>query len=352
MKGKITIKEIATLAGVSAGTVDRVLHKRGEVSQETMDKIMKIVHDLEYEPNVIASSLASKKSYSIAILIPAFTKSNPYWFQPLEGIMKAEDELAHFDFSANYQFYDFTDEESFKDKTALILDNPPDGLIVAPFFRQETQHFVEECEKLNIPFVFIDSRLKTTNYLSYFGQDSFNGGYLSAKLMNYIVPEHAKILVVSIAKTLENTNHIKQRIDGFKSFFDSDENTQKIELIHQTVPDAMKLQDIHFDQSINLSNNISGIFVPNTRAFIIAEYLERKQINNIRLIGYDLIRQNMAYLEKGRIDFLICQKPHLQGYKAVVALFNHLVLKKKVNKDNLMQLDILTKENYKYYTEI
>ena len=46
-----TIKEIAALAGVSRGTVDRVLNDRGAVNPETAEKIRKIAKELDYKPN-------------------------------------------------------------------------------------------------------------------------------------------------------------------------------------------------------------------------------------------------------------------------------------------------------------
>ena len=49
---KIRIKDIAALAGVSTGTVDRVLHNRGEVSQKSREKIEKILTELNYQPNI------------------------------------------------------------------------------------------------------------------------------------------------------------------------------------------------------------------------------------------------------------------------------------------------------------
>jgi LacI family transcriptional regulator len=50
---KVRIKDIAERANVSVGTVDRVLHNRGEVAQETRDLINKIIEELEYKPNIM-----------------------------------------------------------------------------------------------------------------------------------------------------------------------------------------------------------------------------------------------------------------------------------------------------------
>ena len=67
---KIRIKDIARLAGVSAGTVDRVLHNRGEVSVRTREKIETVLKELDYRPNLYASALASKRHYKVVALFP------------------------------------------------------------------------------------------------------------------------------------------------------------------------------------------------------------------------------------------------------------------------------------------
>ena len=49
-----TIKDIARMAGVSAGTVDRVLHNRGDVSPKSKAKVQKVLDEIHYQPNVFA----------------------------------------------------------------------------------------------------------------------------------------------------------------------------------------------------------------------------------------------------------------------------------------------------------
>jgi LacI family transcriptional regulator len=88
-KDKTRIKDIAKMANVSVGTVDRVLHNRGEVSLETRKQVMSIVDQLGYTPNLIAKSLALKKNHEIAVLIPSSANDNPYWDMPLSGIKQA-----------------------------------------------------------------------------------------------------------------------------------------------------------------------------------------------------------------------------------------------------------------------
>ena len=73
-----TIFDVARLAGVSRGTVDRVVYGRGRVSEETRQKVAKAIAELGYSPNPNASSLANRKEYRFACLIPQFKKGD-YW---------------------------------------------------------------------------------------------------------------------------------------------------------------------------------------------------------------------------------------------------------------------------------
>ena len=56
-----TIKEIADLAGVSRGTVDRVLNNRGAVNAKTAQKVLEIARALHYRPNKAGTALAAQK---------------------------------------------------------------------------------------------------------------------------------------------------------------------------------------------------------------------------------------------------------------------------------------------------
>jgi LacI family transcriptional regulator len=95
--------------------------------------------------------------------------------------------------------------------------------------------------------------------------------------------------------------------------------------------------------------DITTIFVTNSRVFSVAKFLEKKGKKDILLIGYDYIDENIEALKKGMINFLICQKPEEQGYRGVMALYHHLILKIPIANIDYMPIDIITKENYEFY---
>ncbi len=72
-----TIRDVAKLAGVSVATVSRVLNKNGYVNQDTKEKVQQAIRMLQYEPNTMAKGLASRKTETLALILPNI--SNPFF---------------------------------------------------------------------------------------------------------------------------------------------------------------------------------------------------------------------------------------------------------------------------------
>ena len=87
-----TIKQIAKLANVSIGTVDRVIHNRGECSRKTEERVRKIIRELNYKPNPIASSLSLRNEIVFGIFMPRPEQDEKYRKLPEEGIRQAGEE--------------------------------------------------------------------------------------------------------------------------------------------------------------------------------------------------------------------------------------------------------------------
>jgi len=346
---KITIKDIAHLSGVSIGTVDRVIHNRGEVSIKTREKILTITRALNFQPDVLASALASKKNVKFASLMPAVDKDSSFWKVPNLGIEKAMSEIEHYGIAHSKYLFSVTNKGSFISEAKKALDENPDGMLIAPSLQNEAMEIAKICNERKIPFVFFNSNISNQNQICYVGQDSIQSGMVAAKLMDYGLRQGSEILVVSIFSFLKNNNHILNRKKGFIQYFDNKKERNFI--LHSLEINSLDVGDIYSElrDTINIHPEIKGIFVTNSRVFHVARFIESEKLSNINLIGYDLTDENIPYLEKGIISFLINQKPIEQAYRAVIALFNKIVLKKEVPEEILLPIDIVMKENLKYY---
>jgi LacI family transcriptional regulator len=347
---RITIKDIAAMANVSIGTVDRVLHNRGEVNRLTRDRVLSFVEELGYTPNLIAKTLALKKNYRIAALIPDAGKNNPYWDKPLEGLHRARVGLKDFNTEVAVFNFDPGNETSFKNKSGLILNEAYDGIIFVPHFYDAALDFIQKCEERKTPFVLMDTDLDTGSKLAYFGQDARQSGYVAARLMHYGIADCSVVLVLNLARNKLITKHMQRRSEGFMHYF---RNTFPESCI-KTLPVEIDLilpgePEKSLRRVLSAQPDIAGIFVTNSRAHLVAASLESQKISNVLLIGYDMIEANCEFLAKGIIDFLICQKPEEQGYNSVMTLFNYLLTGRSPEKVNYSPIDIIVKENIGYH---
>ena len=160
---RIRIKDIARLADVSVGTVDRVIHGRSGVSEASKKRVEEILKQLDYQPNMYASALASNKKYTFICLLPQHLEGE-YWTAVELGIHEAIATYSDFNTSVKINYYDPYDYHSFVDASEAILTQQPDGVMVAPTAPQYTKGFTDQLQTLDIPYIYIDSNIKEDVY--------------------------------------------------------------------------------------------------------------------------------------------------------------------------------------------
>ncbi len=349
LKSKVRIKDIAERANVSVGTVDRVLHNRGEVAPETRELINKIIEELEYKPNIIASVLAMKKPFRIGILMPLPAGQDSYWKLHMNGIETAVKETFHFGVSLQKYFFEISSEESLRLQYEQLLENQPDAVLMAPVFGESGRYITDHLTEKKIPFAFIDTLFQDGRELSFSGQDSFQSGYLAARLMSYGVSKETTVLIVNVGADHYSHYHYTERSKGFKAYL-SDNNITETKVRTVDIPSTEEADVKRILTSAFLDYSfVRGLFVTGYEIYRVAKFVEEKKLGNIRMIGYDLLESNIDYLKKGKIDFLISQRPQNQGYKGIMNLFNSLVLKQPIVPKTPMPIDIITKENVDFY---
>ncbi len=345
----VRIKDIAEKAGTSKGTVDRVLHNRGRVAEEVRERVMRIVKELNYEPNLIARSLKTQKIVNFAALVPS-ANYDTYWESPKLGLEKAERELRQFGVQVNQYVFNPYDVNSFVEIAEKVTSDSPDGILIAPIFHKEVLPFFEKWEKMKIPFVLFNTQIDQVKPLCYIGQDSFRSGYLAAKLLDYGLQENSEILITHIFEDIPNSAHLRAKEEGFNAYFQKIKSAQGHKIVRAEITDLEEKNLFqHMDSLIAQNPNLQGIYVTNSKAYEIANYLDSRNIKHLKLVGYDLLVKNLNYLDSGLIHFLINQNPYGQGYWGIQQLATAVVLKKSIQSIKYLPLDIITKENLEYY---
>lgn len=349
MRKNIRIKDIALRAGVSIGTVDRVLHKRGEVSDETKAKIQQIIDELDYRPNLLASSLASKKSILFATLIPKAVSADSYWIKPQMGVDKAMGQIRAYGVKIQQFNFEMDNSASFSAEAEKLLQCTPDGVMLAPWAKREALQLTKKLDERKIPYIFIDATLQEAHPISFVAQSSFDSGFLAAKLLDWGTPENSLVLLIHVARELDNASHLQQREKGFLRYFEEKNSSHRIVKM-EVSGNGDEIVGHLSELGINPCD-VKGLFVTNSKVHMAADCF-RSLCAEPKIVGYDLIPQNVAMLKEGQIDFLICQKPEVQGFHAIHLLFDHLVKKEKIKKENFTSIDLITKENINFYNAL
>lgn len=345
-----TIKDIARMAGVSAGTVDRVLHNRGDVSEASRKKVQAVLDDIHYQPNVFAIGLAAKKRYRIVCMIPYYNEHD-YWSSVAQGIKRAADELRPFNVSVEFEHYHHADKASYDEACSRIEVARTDGVLLAPNFRNDTLELTARLEKAKVAYAFIDFNVEQTRPLCYIGQDSRASGYLAAmQLMQRYAPGDELVIFLNNQKNSPAEIQMQRRLEGFMRYIaEVYDHLNIYDVVLQKGDDGANRQILDDFFAAHPGVQLGAVF--NSRIYQVSSYLQATGRRMKGLMGYDLLPQNVEYLRSGEVSFLIGQRPCLQGYCGVKALADSIVFKRSVAPMRYMPIDLLIRENIDFYFE-
>ncbi|KQN57961.1 substrate-binding domain-containing protein [Erwinia sp. E602] len=142
---RISLQDIATLAGVTKMTVSRYLRTPERVSPETGAKIAEIIEEINYIPNRAPEMLLSSKSYTLGVLIPSF--KNQIFADLLSGIEAATKEGRYQTLIANYNY----DRQAEEEQIINLLSYSIDGILLSE--KDHTVRAVKYLRAAKIPIV-------------------------------------------------------------------------------------------------------------------------------------------------------------------------------------------------------
>ena len=348
---RIRIKDIATKSGVSVGTVDRVLHGRPGVSEASRKKVEEILKQLDYQPNVYASALASNKKYLFACIVPQHGEGE-YWCDVENGFMNGANEFSDFNVSIMLEHYDQYRSGSFTEAAKRLLEAKPDGVVISPSVRAETVSFVSKLNELSIPYVFIDSNIPELKPFCFFGQNAEQSGCFAARMMNLLTGSDKEIVVFRlIYEGRLGSDQQIYRENGFYRYMNEHNPGLRIWELNLNAKEP-EMSHLEIDYFLLRHPNVKHGITFSSRAYLVGEYMLKNNIKDFHLIGYDLLERNVTCLHEGAIDFIITQQPTLQGYSCIESLCNCLILHKPVEPVNYMPITLLSIENVEFYLNV
>ncbi len=172
---RFTLEEIGKIAGVSRATVSRVINNHPNISDSVRQRVLDVIAETGYRPNMAARTLASNQSRILGLVIPAIISNvftNPYYPMLIQGITQTCNAL---DYTLTLFMFQTKAEQDAG--TARIVNNALlDGLIITADHNEN--NLVEQLMQANMPFVQIGRPLDDAP-IHYVDADNVLGGRLA-----------------------------------------------------------------------------------------------------------------------------------------------------------------------------
>ncbi|HOY14771.1 MAG TPA: LacI family DNA-binding transcriptional regulator [Saprospiraceae bacterium] len=341
---KITIKDIARAAGVSRGTVDRVINGRGNVKAEKRDRILQIADQIGYEKNLIASTLAINKTHQIAVVLPAGVDS--YWKQIRLGVQAAMRNIGQYGVEITYFDFDYEVGASYENQLMEALNITPAAILTAPLFKMETIRFARIVEHNNIPFFTINTEQEIAGITSYVGQNSKDAGKLAGSILTLRQKALSEILVITIGSDSTNAQHTADKITGLQQYLNANSIHAKIKELY--IEDKQKLNE-SVEDLLTTKSNIKSIWFTNSQAYTFFKIYQKSIKPDVIVLGFDIVTENVQLLESGKLSALFNQNPSEQSFRAMMQIYDLLINKVQPPRSYYLPIDIVLKENLAAY---
>lgn len=335
-----TIKEIAALAGVSRGTVDRVLNHRGDVNPQTEEKIMKIVRALDYKPNKAGIVLAAQKK-NLKLGVVLLGTGNPFFDDVLAGVHEKAAELAGYNCSVLIKQTEYSLKQQL-DAIDALLSEGVNGLAISPYNDSAVREKIDSLCEQGVPVVTLNTDIENSSRLAYVGSNFYRSGEAAGGLMRLMTRGEVRVGIVSGSRDI--LCHT-ERIAGFSHITGTYPNIRIVDTVNNNDDDQIsfeltrKLLAAH--PEINAFYFTAGGVYGGCRAIESSAHK-----NDTTVITNDLVPTTREYMQKGLIAATICQQPFQQGTLPLAILFAYLTTGEMPVSENIyVDVDIRIREN-------
>jgi len=332
-----TIKDIAELAGVSRGTVDRVLNNRGSVHPLKERKVLEIAKALNYSPNLAGKTLAIKKrQLKFGYILFGSTSSNPFFLDVVDGIESRAVELSEYGVSVDIRYAVVENPSLQVELIDVLVDSGISGLVLTPINHPIVIDRIKRLTGSGFPVITANSDIPDCGRLAYVGSDYYKSGETAAGIMNMICSGSARVgivmgspLVLCHSERVAGFTHrLEEAYPGIKIVATEVNNDDDI----QSYIVTKRLLEEHPD--------IDAMFL--VAAGVVGAFRAVRQMGlegQLKVVSYDSTIASRELIKSGVISASITQEPFEQGAKPLDILLN------------LVGFGIRPEQEY-YYTEL
>jgi LacI family transcriptional regulator len=314
------VRDVARIAKVSIGTVDRALNGRDGINEDTRKRILDIASEHGYTPNLSARALSfSRSSVRIGLCIP---REINYFYDPLRsGVMDEAQRYAHLGIEMLYQPFKKLNSPASRPFQQL-LNSGIQALIFTPGSAHDVVPLIEKAEKVyNIRVVCVASDDSPSCRSTAISVNPSINGAMAAELMAKIVPVRSDVGVVT---GMLYTEEHRRKVEGFEKNFPLENGGRTLTPIEgHEEPQELYLKTL---QLLRKHKNLAGIYVSTVNCIPVCKAVEEQNRSGvIKIIATDLFAELEPYFQRGTLSASIYQNPYRQGQLAVRTIVDHFL---------------------------
>lgn len=345
-KSRMGISEIARLANVSIGTVDRALHSRKGISEETRKRVLDIARNIGYTPNLVARSLSvGKANIRIGVCIPRET--HLFYDQLRDGIL---DEVHRFEPLGVEMLYRPLERLGVKEMERLdeIIKAGVTALIITPGDPRRITPLIDAAAKKGVKVVCVASDAPASARSTIVCVDPEVGGTLAAELLGRFVAPASQVAVIT--GMLQTEDH-RRKTEGFRGAFSQySKGGEVVEVV-----EGHESDEETFQKCLDLFEKrpqLAGLYVNTSISLPVCYALRARGLaGKVRVVATDLFREMVPLFEREVIHASIYQRPYVQGQTAVRLLVEHFLHDRKIPPTHYLTPAIIMRSNLHLFRE-
>lgn len=327
MPRKVTINMVAERAGVSRGTVDRVLNQRPHVRPELHHRVVQAIRELGYVPPKEDQSIAlglenchiTKKNTVLGVVMPNW--KGYFRSEVMSGIRDARELLHNYFIDVLIEECDTTLPEESIERMENLVEQGAAGISICAMDHPLVARKIDELSEKGIPVITYNSDISDCSRLCFVGQDLSASGRVAGELMaKYLKTDDQ--LIAAVANP--NFHAHRLRLQGFCDLlYEKGFQKSSIHLIETYNDYMLTFQNVK--NVLRQVPEIKGIYMANHSVSGCAEAIQSMGMTGkIHVISHDLTESTKRLLKSGRVDFAIAQDIYQQGYRPLLELRKQL----------------------------
>ena len=325
MKGifsmRTTIKVIAERAGVSIGTVDRVLHNRPYVKEEVRAHVLQVLEEMDYHPNRMASALATSGTLRhLALIQPEWTKG--YVADEMKaGTARFLEECRDYNVTLDVRTYPQEDDARCLQLLEEAVEGGAQAVALCATGTAEIRAAMERLAERNIPVITFNSDVPGGRRLCYVGEDGLRAGRVAGEIASRFLTATDHFLVICAEQVY--SAH-KARVEGFLERLTERGIPAGNGRITATHWDYQRTADA-VENALEAYPDLKVVYMANPSETACAEVLRSRGLTGkVHVISHDNAPEIRELLREGRVDFTIGQDLAYQPYQSLKLLFEAL----------------------------